>query len=59
MNKYQLLHSVSLIFTGLLLALMLTTRLDGRTGQMTDLAMLILAAIGVWHVVALRRLDKR
>ena len=59
MNKYLLLHSFALILTGLLLGLMATTRLDGLTGHMTDLAMLILAVFAVWHVVALRRLAKR
>jgi len=59
MNKYQLLHSVALIVTGLLLGLMFASRLDGQTGRMTDLAMFILATFGVWHVVALRRLAKR
>jgi len=59
MRKYQVLHLIALVVTCPLMGLMLATRLRGVTGVFTDLAILILLASSVWHVVALQRAARR
>ena len=53
----EIIHLFALLITVPLLGLMLVSRLDGRAGHLTDLAMAILAASGLWHAMALRRLQ--
>ena len=55
MNRYRrLMHWTGLVVSLSLIAPMVATRLDGRTGHLTDVAIGILVLATVWHFLALR-----